>query len=90
MTPVTLQYIENSLYNGELWVAMRNGRFWRARRSGKTQTWKTRPSEYRIPIKAGMYAHGAIAHHSRVALISDEDWRSADYVISNGDPNGSR
>jgi hypothetical protein len=25
------------------------------RRNGKTQTWKTRPDEYRIPVKYGMY-----------------------------------
>lgn len=26
----------------------------RARRNGKTQTWKTRPLEFRIPVKYGL------------------------------------
>ena len=32
----------------------------RARRNGKTQTWKTRPGLFRIPIKIGMYDYGQI------------------------------
>jgi hypothetical protein len=27
----------------------------RVRRSGKTQTWKTRPDEFKIPVKYGLY-----------------------------------
>jgi hypothetical protein len=27
----------------------------RCRRNGKTQTWKTRPVEFRIPVKHGLY-----------------------------------
>jgi len=80
--------IEAALIDGELWVAMRNGRFWRARRSGKTQLWKTRAGEFRIPIKAGMYAHGAVTHTSRVELCGAPSWRAADFVISQIDPNG--
>jgi len=30
------------------------------RRNGKTQTWKTRPDEYRIPVKYGMYNYSQI------------------------------
>lgn len=30
------------------------------RRNGKTQTWKTRPDEYRLPVKYGLYAYGAV------------------------------
>jgi len=30
------------------------------RRNGKTQTWKTRPDEFRIPVKFGLYAYDAI------------------------------
>lgn len=36
----------------------------RVRRSGKTQTWKTRPGEFRIPVKYGMYESGEITHHN--------------------------
>lgn len=31
---------------------------WRV--SGKCQTWKTRPTEFRLPIKHGLYNHGAV------------------------------
>lgn len=33
------------------------------RRNGKTQTWKTRPGEFRIPIKYGLYGYGEITHN---------------------------
>lgn len=32
----------------------------RARRNGETKTWKTRPAEFKIPIKHGMYDYGYI------------------------------
>ena len=34
----------------------------RVRRNGKTQTWKTRPNEFRIPVKYGLYGYGDITH----------------------------
>jgi hypothetical protein len=33
------------------------------RRNGATQTWKTRPNEYRIPVKHGMRDYGQIRHY---------------------------
>jgi hypothetical protein len=88
MQPITLQYIENSLYNGELWAHMRNGRYWRLRRNGQTQKWKTRPDDYRIPVKAGLKSCGEITHRSAVALLlADNNWRQADFVIAKTDPN---
>ncbi len=43
-------------------IAMKNkdGSPLRARRNGKTQTWKTRPNDFRIPIKHGLYDYGNI------------------------------
>lgn len=39
----------------------------RYRRNGKTKTWKTRPGDFKIPVKRGMYEYGYItqdnAHH---------------------------
>jgi hypothetical protein len=32
----------------------------RARRNGATKTWKTRPTEFSIPIKHGLYTYGYI------------------------------
>jgi hypothetical protein len=30
------------------------------RRNGGTQIWKTRPTEFRVPVKYGMYAYGQL------------------------------
>jgi len=43
----------------------------RARRNGKTQTWKTRPDEFRIPVKHGLKNTFNITHHERA------QWRAA-------------
>lgn len=34
----------------------------RWRRNGKTQTWKTRPDEFRVPVKFGLYAYDQLTH----------------------------
>jgi len=34
----------------------------RWRRNGATQTWKTRPHEFRVPVKYGQYGYGQITH----------------------------
>ena len=31
--------------------------------SGKCQTWKTRPGEFRLPVKYGLYESGEITHN---------------------------
>jgi len=36
----------------------------RARRNGKTKTWKTRPNEFKIPAKYGMYYYFYIDHNN--------------------------
>jgi hypothetical protein len=46
--------VEKLLDDGRLMVRMRNGNSWKVRRNGKTQTWKTRPAQFRIPAKAGL------------------------------------
>ena len=35
---------------------------WRA--SGKCQTWKTRPDEFKLPIKYGLYANDYLTHEN--------------------------
>ena len=32
------------------------------RRNGQTKTWKTRPNEFSIPVKYGLYEFGYITH----------------------------
>lgn len=36
----------------------------RWRRNGATKTWKTRPGEFRLPIKHGMRNYSEITHNS--------------------------
>lgn len=45
---------------GEFWhreARNADGTPLRAKRSGNTQTWKTRPNEFKIPVKYGMRQH---------------------------------
>lgn len=86
---MTRQQIETALSEGRLWAAMRNGRYWRLRRNGATQLWKTRPFDYRIPVKAGLKSYGNVTHTSLVAYLSDPDFSAAHFVVTFGqDPNG--
>ena len=32
------------------------------RRNGRTQTWKTRPTHFSVPVKYGMYEYGYVDH----------------------------
>lgn len=34
------------------------------RRNGKTQTWKTRPGHFKIPVKYGLYEYFYITHEN--------------------------
>jgi hypothetical protein len=45
----------------------------RVRRNGMTQTWKTRPDEWRIPVKYGIAARGQFSIFSRDA----DRWHAA-------------
>lgn len=87
---MTREQIELALDTGHLWAAMRrNGRYWKLRRNGATQRWKTRPAEYRIPVKCGLKSCASVTHTSYVSRISDTDWRAAHFVatMTDIDPN---
>lgn len=43
----------------------------RWRRNGKTQRWKTRPGEFRIPVKFGLRDYADITHADRVHATDD-------------------
>ncbi len=40
----------------------------RVRVSGLCKTWKTRPNDFRLPVKRGMYESGYITHENK------EEW----------------
>jgi hypothetical protein len=56
----TRAQLEEALDSGRLWCLMRDGRWWKCRRNGRTQLWKTRPDEFRIPFKAGLKVYGGL------------------------------
>lgn len=60
----TLAQIETALDAGLIETQMANGNWWRVRRNGQTKTWKTRPTEFSIPVKIGFNRYGAITHQS--------------------------
>lgn len=41
----------------------------RYRRSGKTKLWKTRPNDFQIPIKRGLYSYGYITQDCMKDII---------------------
>lgn len=47
----------------------------RVRPSGRCQTWKTRPEEFRLPIKYGLYESSEITH-----------WNAADFHLASECP----
>ena len=68
---MTLSEIETHLDTGHAKARLPNGKTWSVRRNGKTQTWKTRPDHFRIPIKIGFNLYGSIDHTTTVAYYPD-------------------
>ncbi len=67
----TMETIEKALDERRLECAMLSGRWWKLRRNGKTKTWKTRPGEFRIPVKAGLRSCAYITHYN----MNSAGWR---------------
>ncbi len=53
---------EIALDAGKLEAHVGNGVWWKCRRNGATKLWKTRPGEFRIPVKAGFRATGYLTN----------------------------
>ena len=85
MTPLNQHAVEQALDAGHLWVLMANKRWWLARRNGRTQTWKTRPGEFRIPVMMGLRYHEELTHHSDIGAGNPQDW--PEFVVTSTDPN---
>ena len=57
------------IHTQRTWTENATGRTWR--RNGATKTWKTRPGEFRIPVKFGLYAYGYITDHNHTDFTAD-------------------
>lgn len=55
-----IEAIDNAVNDGRVYAEMTHGNFWRVRRNGATKRWKREPNRFRIPVKAGLRAYGAI------------------------------
>jgi len=42
------------------------------RRNGATKFWKTRPEDFRIPVKYGLYAYASITHNGMGTFTHEE------------------
>lgn len=61
---MTRQEIEAALDHSRVKYRMANGNLWSVRRNGATKLWKTRPNEFRIPIKIGFRDYGEITERN--------------------------
>lgn len=43
-------------------IMLCDGSRWRA--NGKCKTWRTRPEEFKLPVKHGLYSFGYITHEN--------------------------
>lgn len=42
------------------------------RRNGKTKTWKTRPNDFAVPVKRGLYEYGIITQNNAASFDIEE------------------
>ena len=43
------------------------------RRNGQVKTWKTRPDDFSLPVKRGLYDHGYITHFDNARFHTSTD-----------------
>lgn len=72
--PVTLELLLSHPVGTTLYSTNhtnRDGSPLRVRTSGRVKTWKTRPGEFRVPVKYGLHTHGEITHHTMSNWLID-------------------
>lgn len=60
--PKSRAEIEVALEAGMLFCHAGGNSYWLMRRNGATKMWKTRPDEFRIPVKYGFKGQAQIEH----------------------------
>lgn len=49
-----------------------DGTAMRVRRNGRTRVWKTRPDDFEVPVKYGLYEFGYIDKHNASLWLADD------------------
>lgn len=62
---LSLEEIENSLMQRKLFVRTDKDSLWSVRKNGKVKFWKTRPSQFKIPVKFGWKYFGYITQDNK-------------------------
>ena len=69
---MTQHELETALDAGKIYCHVGTRRPWMVRRNGMTQLWKTRPGEFRIPVKIGFRSYGQLTHDNLSVLAPFE------------------
>jgi hypothetical protein len=77
--------IEESLFQGFIWIAMSNGRWWRAYKNGPSQGLKG-SKEFSIPVVAGARSRTRITHKSKILFVDDRYAYTAPFLWCEENP----
>lgn len=70
---VTKEQAMNAGYRQNFWFKSRDGKIKKVYVSGQCKTWKTRPNEFRLPVKFGLYESSAITEYNCQYFANSED-----------------
>lgn len=88
MNPVLIgnrRAIEESIYQGLIWMAMSNGRWWKVHKSGPSQ-WHRGFPEFSIPVIAGARSKTKITHKSKILYVDDRYAYTAPFIWCEDNP----
>ena len=80
---ITKQIALSLSYRNELWhtrICNRDGTPLRIRINGKCQTWKTRPTEFRLPCKYGLRDYVQVTQHNAADWALPEKFNNNLYM----------
>ena len=63
------------IVKGEFYMLDYTNRISRVRVSGQCKTWKTRPDDFRLPIKYGLYENSAVECYRTGEITLAGNWR---------------
>lgn len=80
---ITKEDAVGASYRQNFYFLARDGKVKRVFVTGKCQTWKTRPNDFRLPIKFGLYENSAIYHYNAQYFFkTEEEAKQAELTIN--------